>query len=77
MNENKSDTHINAGKIPRADRIQRLTTGGALMLLTATSLWDHVEWRALVALALQLELLITGLAGWCPIYWMCRARKKA
>lgn len=27
-----------------------------------------------MALVLQIELLLTGLAGWCPVYWACRVR---
>jgi hypothetical protein len=69
-------THIEAGGIPKADRIQRLMIGGGLMLLTLTGLLERVEWRALVALSFQTELLLTGIAGWCPIYWTCRIAAK-
>jgi hypothetical protein len=69
-------THIDAGRIPKADRIQRLLIGGALMLLTLCGLFERVDWRAIVALSLQTELLLTGLVGWCPMYWTCRIAEK-
>jgi len=65
---------FNAGHIPQADRIQRLVIGGALMLLTVSGFSNHIDWRGIVALALQTELLLTGIAGWCPVYWACRVR---
>ena len=71
----KMRTTFNAGRIPRADRIQRLTIGGALMMLTVSGLSEHVNWQGIVAIVLQTELLLTGIAGWCPVYWMCRAMK--
>ena len=62
------------GSISRADRIQRLTVGSALMLLTIIGFGDQVNWRGILALALQAELLLTGIAGWCPIYWACHVQ---
>ena len=50
--------------------------GGALMLLTVSGFLNHVEWRGIVALTLQTELLLTGIVGWCPVYWTCRVRMK-
>ena len=46
------------------------------MVLTISGLADRMEWRSLVALAFQSELLITGLAGWCPVYWACDISKE-
>jgi hypothetical protein len=60
-----------SGQINGADRIQRLTIGTALMLLTVLGLVERIDWRAMIALTLQSELLLTGLIGWCPIYWTC------
>lgn len=44
------------------------------MMLTVSSLIHYVEWRGIVAIALQSELLLTGIVGWCPVYWSCRIR---
>ena len=63
------------GKIPRGDRAQRLVIGGALMLLTISGLTESVGWRSVLALILQTELMITAIAGWCPVYWACDANK--
>ena len=60
-----------AGRVGRADRIQRLMIGAALMLLTVSGLGESADWRSVVALLLQTQLLLTGLVGWCPIYWAC------
>ena len=56
---------VAAGQVNRADRIQRMVIGCALMGLTISGLGDRVEWRTVIALALQIELLLTGLVGWC------------
>ena len=42
------------------------------MILTVLGLLESPEWKKWAALALQMELIVTGLAGWCPIYWTCR-----
>lgn len=60
-----------SGNVPAADRIQRLSIGALLMALTLSGLAERADWRTLLALALQLELLVTGIAGWCPVYWGC------
>ena len=72
MTEDLNLRSFNAGRIPQADRIQRLVIGGALMLLTVSGFSQHIDWRGIVALALQAELLLTGIVGWCPVYWTCR-----
>ena len=59
------------GKIPRGDRAQRFVIGGALMLLTISGLAESFGWRSVLSLILQTELMITAIAGWCPIYWAC------
>ena len=60
------------GRIPFPDRLQRLIIAGCLMILTILGLIEAPEWKKWTALALQAELLITGFAGWCPVYWACR-----
>lgn len=45
------------------------------MTLTLSGLMQHTEWRGLVALGLQAELLLTGLVGWCPVYWACSTKR--
>jgi hypothetical protein len=57
------------GQINEADRLQRILAGGALILLNSIGLIQAPDWPRWVALAVQLELLATGLAGWCPFYW--------
>ena len=72
MDDGTSLPTFDRGRISQADRIQRLLIGGALMALTVSGLIHRIEWRGVVALTLQAELLLTGLVGWCPIYWTCR-----
>jgi len=50
--------------------------GAALMALTLSGMLERFEWRSVFALMLQSELLLTGLFGWCPIYWACRIQTK-
>ena len=69
---NDSGPDIVRGRIPRADRIQRLLIGGALMLFTLIGLYEQADWTRMIVLALQFELLATGIVGWCPVYWACR-----
>ncbi len=57
------------GKVGRADRSQRLVIGIALMTLTIYGLLQYPEWPKWVARAIQLELINSALAGWCPLYW--------
>ena len=52
------------GTIPFPDRIQRVTMGLALMLLTVLGLIESANWKLWIAVVLQSELLVTGLAGW-------------
>lgn len=76
MTMNTSTTTYNAGRVPRADRIQRFVIGGTLMLLTVSGFLSQIDWRGIVALALQADLLLTGIVGWCPVYWSCRVGSK-
>ena len=41
------------------------------MALTILGLLEAADWKKWTALILQTELLFTGVAGWCPIYWAC------
>lgn len=76
MPQKKSPSHIELGFVQRVDRVQRLVIGGVLMLLTLTGFAERVEWRGVVAVALQTELLLTGIFGWCPVYWGCKLAMK-
>ena len=57
------------GRINSADRLQRLSLGTGLLVLNAIGLAESPDWTRWAALALQLELLATAVAGWCPFYW--------
>ena len=57
------------GLINQADRLQRLMVGGVLISLNAFGLHEAGDWTRWLALVVQLELLATGLVGWCPFYW--------
>ena len=57
------------GWINQADRLQRLVLATLLIALNIASLSQSPDWTRWLALALQVELLATGLAGWCPFYW--------
>jgi hypothetical protein len=76
MNASGKQTVFELGQFSGPDRIQRLLIGGCLMMLTIVGLFDRVEWKSVIALFLQTELLLTALAGWCPIYWACRLSKR-
>ncbi len=60
------------GAVSAADRLQRLIIAVILMGLTLLGLLRDPNWLLAIALAVQIELLLTALAGWCPIYWACR-----
>ena len=60
------------GRVSLPDRIQRTLIGACLVALTLLGLFESTDWKKWTALALQAELLITGLVGWCPFYWACR-----
>lgn len=62
---------VRSGRIVFPDRLQRLVIGGVLMTMTVCGLIDGFGWKKAVALSLQIELLVTALAGWCPFYWAC------
>ena len=57
------------GRINNADRLQRLIAAGLLIVLNAVGIADSPDWTRFAALAVQVELLATGLVGWCPVYW--------
>ncbi len=57
------------GTINQADRLQRLVTAAMLLILNAVGMTESADWTRWLALAVQIELLGTGLAGWCPVYW--------
>jgi hypothetical protein len=43
-----------------------------LMALNVYGMSHGATWNQWVALAVQLDLLVTGLAGWCPMAMTCR-----
>ena len=62
--------------IPFNDRVQRILIGGMLIGLNTIGLATSPDWPKWAALVLQLELVATGVAGWCPLYWcMQRGRR--
>ena len=65
------------GRIPFPDRIQRLLMAACLMVLNVFGLLKSADWLKWTALVVQVELLLTGLAGWCPIYLACRVGRPA
>ncbi len=71
----QDDSAATFGIIPFPDRTQRVVFGLGLMLLTILGLFESSDWKKWAVLVLQSELLLTGLAGWCPIYWACRIGK--
>ena len=64
------------GNVQPADRIQRVALGVVLILLNAIGLAKSPDWAKWTALAFQVELVLTGVAGWCPLYWSLRRRQK-
>ncbi len=60
------------GAVGREDQVQRLIIGAVLIMLNAVGLVKSPDWPKWVARGLQLELVCTGLIGWCPLYWSVR-----
>jgi len=60
-----------------ADRVQRVSIGLLLLVLNLLSK-DFSEFSAvsLASLFIQIELILTGLIGWCPLYWSFSLKKK-
>ena len=57
------------GRVGSPDRIQRLAVGLILMGLNIVGLVLHPEWLRWIALFVQVDLVVTALIGWCPLYW--------
>lgn len=57
------------GRIGSPDRVQRLAVGLVLLGLNTIGLLSDPDWIRFAALGVQLELILTALAGWCPLYW--------
>lgn len=55
-----------------ADRMGRLALGVAMMILG----WRESETWALVLRVFAFYPLLTGLAGWCPVYALLRFRTR-
>ena len=64
------------GHVQPEDRIQRVAFAVVFISLNAVGLAKSPDWAKWTALALQLELLLTGLSGWCPLYWSLRRFRK-
>ena len=67
---------IDSGRVVLPDRLQRFALALCLMSLTVLGLLESSDWKKWMALAIQSELLLTGLVGWCPFYWACSLRKR-
>lgn len=61
------------GFLSRSDRVQRLVLGATLILLNVYGMKHGVSWNQWVALVIQLDLIVTGMIGWCPMAMACRA----
>ncbi len=57
------------GRVGSPDRIQRLVIGLILLGLNTIGLLVDPDWIRFAALGVQIELILTALAGWCPLYW--------
>ena len=58
------------GRVGFHDRTQRIMIGLILLVLNVigmvTEPGDALRWAALI---FHMDLIVTGLAGWCPVYW--------
>lgn len=59
------------------DRMQRLIIGIALFLLNLIGIIQSPDWLKWMSLIFQIEMIVTGLIGWCPIMWACRKKSIA
>ncbi len=57
------------GRVGSPDRMQRLVIGLILLGLNTIGLLGDADWIRLAALGVQIELILTALAGWCLLYW--------
>ncbi len=57
------------GRVAYADRLQRILMALVLIFLNLFGIFESPTYPKFIALAIQLELLLTGLIGWCPFYW--------
>lgn len=66
--------HLN---ITNPDRLQRLMIGASLLALNfyRTDL-TMADWSSYATMGLQIQLLATGLIGWCPFYWSLSVKKR-
>lgn len=63
---------VSMGQLTNPDRVQRLFFSVCLMTLTIWGMIETPDWKHIVAITLQSELLLTALIGWCPIYCTCK-----
>ena len=66
MNDSKRSLR---GLVGTPDRIQRLVIGLIFLGLNVVGLMLHPEWLRWIALFVQIELVVTALIGWYPLYW--------
>lgn len=60
-----------------ADRAQRVLIGFILLCLNFLSNdFSELSSTALISMVVQIELLLTGLIGWCPLYWSLSFKNK-
>ncbi len=57
------------GRVGSTDRMQRLIIGLTLLGLNTIGLISDPDWIRFAALGVQIELVLTAFAGWCPLYW--------
>lgn len=56
--------------IKESDRAQRVLMGTLLIILNVLNSFNS-KWSlaSFASLFLQIELVVTGVVGWCPLYW--------
>jgi len=57
------------------DRVQRTMMGFMLMILNGFNSYDHWNLISSISLLLQIELILTGVLGWCPLSWVVTKKK--
>jgi hypothetical protein len=49
--------------------MQQLVIGLVLLGLNMIGMLGDPDWIRFAALGVQIELILTAVAGWCPLYW--------
>ena len=59
------------------DRLQRIIMAVILIFLNLIGGdFSSITTSSFIALMVQIELLLTGIVGWCPLYWSASFMKK-